>query len=174
MPRWPDLHQFWQAAEANARDLIEDAEILLEKERWPRAYALAVLAYEEFGKGLMALALAAAHPSLMTPARLRELKSGHIRKLMSAYEHEAMVGAPELWVTVPQSRENSRDANLLKQRGFYIDFRDDGSLRVPSEIGEDDARTLVTRVHKIIRTPGLRSMPFWLPPTVYGQADDQE
>lgn len=92
MPRWPDLHRFWQAAESNARELIDDAEILLKRERWPRAYALAVLAYEEFGKGLMALALAAAHPSLVTSARLRELKDGHIRKLMSAYEHEAMIG----------------------------------------------------------------------------------
>jgi AbiV family abortive infection protein len=174
MPRWPDLHRFWQAAEANARDLIGDAEILLERERWSRAYALAVLAYEEFGKGLMALALAAAHPSLVTPARLREMKGGHIRKLMSAYEHEAMVGAPELWATVPQSRETAHDANVLKQGGFYVDFSDDGSLRLPSEIGEDEARTLVVRVRKMIHTPGLRSMPFWLPPTLYGQANDQE
>ena len=174
MPRWPDFLRFWQAAEANARDLIDDAEILLERERWPRAYALAVLAYEEFGKGLMALALVASHPSLVTSAHLRELKNGHVRKLMSAYEHEAMVGAPELWATVPQSRENARDVNLLKQVGFYVDFSDDGSLRVPSKIGEDEARALVARVHKMIHTSGLRSMPFWLPPTLYDQADDPE
>ena len=174
MPRWPDLLQFWRAAEANARDLIADAEILLEKERWPRAYALAVLAYEEFGKGLMAMALVAANPSLVTPAHLRELKEGHIRKLMSAYEHEAMVGAPEQWTTVSQSRENAREANLLKQRGFYVDVSDDGSLREPSEIGGDEARALVARAHRMIHTPGIRSMPFWLPPTVCSQADDQE
>lgn len=172
MPRWPDLLQFWQAAEANAQDLIDDAKILLEKERWPRAYALAVLAYEEFGKGLMAMALVAANPSLVTPAHLRELKEGHIRKLMSAYEHEAMVGGPAQWATASQSRENAREANLLKQRGFYVDVSNDGSLRMPSEIGEDEARTLVARAYRTIHAPGIRSMPFWLPPTIRSQADD--
>ncbi len=46
-----------QAAQ-NARDLLAEAEILLDRGRWARAFALAVLASEEFGKGSAAVALA--------------------------------------------------------------------------------------------------------------------
>lgn len=173
-PQWPALLAFWQAAEANARDLIGDAEILLERERWPRAFALAVLAHEEFGKGLMAVALAAADPKVVQPARLRELKANHIRKLMSAYEHEAMVGSPGLWADLSRGREMARDANELKQRGFYADLSDDGSLRLPSKIGEEEARALVERAHKIVHSPGVRSMPFWLPPTISRRGDAEK
>jgi hypothetical protein len=41
-----------------------------------------------------------------------------------------------------------------------VDIADDGSLRLPSQIGEDEARALVARVHQIINSPGWRSMPF--------------
>jgi len=130
-------------AEENARELINDAGVLLAAARWPGAYALAVLAHEEFGKGLMAMALAAAHPRLRQPARLRELTGGHIRKLMSTYENEAQVGPPERWAEMWRSQELARSANERKQRGLYVDFADDGSLRLPSDVGEEEARAQV-------------------------------
>ena len=150
------------AAEANARELINDAEVLLAAGRWPRAYALAVLAYEEFGKGLMAMALVAAHPRARQPTRLRELTGDHRWKLMSTYQHEAMVGGPEWEAELLKSPELARSANERKQRGFYVDFADDGSLRLPSEIGEDEARAQVASVRETVCSPGLRSAPFWL------------
>lgn len=162
---WPILLEFARAADANAKDLIADAEILMEKERWPRAFALAVLAREEFGKGLMALQLMGVPPDWVTPARLRTLQGDHIRKLMSAYEHEGMTSSPELHDDyLRRSRETAHRANLDKQRAFYVDFAEDGSVRQPSQISEDEARSLVAQVHQMIHTPGLRSMPFWLPP----------
>ncbi len=131
VPHWQVLHQLAVAAEANARELINDAEILLTAGRWPRAYALAVLAHEEFGKGLMAVALATAHPDAQQPPRLRELTGGHVRKLMSTYEHEAMVGPHGREAELRRSPDLARSANERKQRGFYVDFADDGSLRLP-------------------------------------------
>jgi len=161
IPRWQVLVQLALAAEENARELINDAEVLLAAARWPRAYALAVLAHEEFGKGLMAMALAAAHPNLRQPARLRELTGGHIRKLTSTYEHEAQVGPPERWAEVWRSQELARSANERKQRGLYVDFADDGSLRLPSDVGEEEARAQVASVRETVFTVGLRSAPFW-------------
>jgi AbiV family abortive infection protein len=129
VPQWQVLVQLALAAEANARELISDAEVLLAAGRWPKAYALAVLAHEEFGKALMAMALVTAHPSARQPARLRELTGGHTRKLTSTYQHEAMVGGPERHAELLQSPELACSANERKQRGFYVDFADDGSLR---------------------------------------------
>ncbi len=161
VPHWMVLHQLALAAEANARELINDAEVLLAAGRWPRAYALAVLAHEEFGKGLMAMALVAAHPAARQSARLRELTGDHIRKLMSTYQHDAVVGG-EWEAELLESPELARSANERKQRGFYVDFADDGSLRLPSEIGEDEARAQVASVRETVCSPGLRSAPFWL------------
>ena len=48
----------WAAATAaNARDLLSGAELLLEAGRWPRAYALAVLAAEEWGTAYAVITL---------------------------------------------------------------------------------------------------------------------
>jgi len=165
LPGRSALIEFCHAAEANARDLISDAEVLLEKERWPRAFALAVLAQEEFGKCLMAMVLAMASPDVVS-AHLHELRSGHIRKLRSALEHEALLGLPEgppeLLVSMDQIPEIARDGNDLKQWGFYVDISEDGSLRQPSEIGEREAKAVVARVHKVVHPPGgLHSVPFW-------------
>jgi AbiV family abortive infection protein len=162
VPHWQVLVELAIAAEANARELISDAEVLLAAGRWPRAYALAVLAHEEFGKGLMAMVLVAAHPAARQPARLRELTGDHRRKLTSTYEHEAMVGGSGWQAELRRSPELARSANERKQRGFYVDFADDGSLRMPSEIGEDEARTQVASVRETVCSPGLRSTPFWL------------
>jgi len=172
-PRRPALHEFWQAAEANAQDLISDAEALLAMQRWPRAFALAVLADEEFGKGLMALALATAPPDVVQQARLQQLTGEHLRALLSAYQREAMTGPPGLRDDALGSRQITRDADELKQLGFHVDIADDGSLRLPSDIGADEARAMVARVRQIINSPGWRSMPFWLPPTARSGPDDE-
>jgi AbiV family abortive infection protein len=161
IPHWQVFVQLALAAEENARELINDAEVLLAAARWPRAYALAVLAHEEFGKGLMAMALAAAHPNLRQPARLHELTGDHIRKLISTYEHGAQVSPPERWAEVWRSQELARSANERKQRGLYVDFADDGWLRLPSDVGEEEARAQVASVRKTVFTVGLRSAPFW-------------
>ncbi len=72
------------AVAGNARDLLTDAELLLGAGRWARAYVLAVLAAEEWGK-----AYAVITPSFMPPearARIpvRELLEGHRMKMAGA------------------------------------------------------------------------------------------
>ena len=42
-------------AAANGRRLLDDAEILLKRGRWPTAYSLAVLAFEEAGKSWLCI-----------------------------------------------------------------------------------------------------------------------
>jgi len=123
----------------------------------------------------MAVALAMAPPDVVKPARLRELQGDHIRKLMSTYEHEGMTGSSRLHDDyIRRSRETARCANLDKQRAFYVDFADDGSVRQPSEVSEGEARTPVAQVHQMIHTPGLRSIPFWLPPIWYPFRDERK
>jgi hypothetical protein len=60
---------------------------------------------------------------------------------MSTYEHEAMVGPPERTAEVLGSQGLTLNANERKRRGFYVDFADDGSLRLPSEVGASRCQT---------------------------------
>ena len=55
----PELLACAAAAAENAQDLLDDAELLSDAGRHARAYSLAVLAVEEFGKATSLLALAA-------------------------------------------------------------------------------------------------------------------
>jgi AbiV family abortive infection protein len=50
LPSADELTRLANAALENAGGLIEDARILLTAKRWPRAFALAVLSAEEYGK----------------------------------------------------------------------------------------------------------------------------
>lgn len=50
IPCREDLLALMHALLANASDLVDDAELLLENARFPRAYALAALGGEELGK----------------------------------------------------------------------------------------------------------------------------
>jgi AbiV family abortive infection protein len=152
-----------QAAEENARSLISDAEVLLGAGRWPRAYSLAVLAHEEFGKALMAMALFMA-PDVVRrqPRWIKELRSGHARKLISGYQHQAMVGPGDFIARTRESPDLARTSNEGKQRGLYADLADE-SVRPPSDVTEADARAEVESVRQMVHSPGLRSMPFWLP-----------
>ena len=131
--------------------------------RWPRAYSLAVLAHEEFGKALMAMALFAA-PDVVRrqPRWTQELRSGHARKLISAYQHQAMVTPGDFMARTLESQDLARTSNQGKQRGFYADLADE-SVRPPSDVTEAEARAEVERVRQMVHSPGLRSMPFWLP-----------
>jgi AbiV family abortive infection protein len=169
LPVRPALRELAGSAETKARDLIRSAELYLDMdrcpldlERWPRAFALAVRAHKEFDECLMAMALLMAPPEMVQPARVRESQGNHVSKLMSACEHGAQAGSPGLRAALRQSGEITRDLNELRQRGFYAGLDDDGWLKQPSQISEDEARALVARVHTMIHAPGLPRVPAWL------------
>jgi AbiV family abortive infection protein len=145
--------------------MISDAEVLLSAGRWPRAYSLAVLAHEEFGKSLMAMALFSAPDIILRQPRwIQELRSGHVRKLISGYQHQAMVSPDDFVARTLESPDLARTSNEGKQRGFYVDLADE-SVRPPTDVTEAEARAEVGRVRQMVQSPGLHSMPFWLPAT---------
>jgi AbiV family abortive infection protein len=55
VPDLDTLGDFALASVRNARRLLEDADLLLRRGRWPSAYSLAVLAFEEAGKAWMCI-----------------------------------------------------------------------------------------------------------------------
>src|ERR1700752_4158138 len=126
----PDLDALGSLALAAARNawrLLGDAEILLKHGRWPSAYSLAVLAFEEAGKGWMCVV------AMMVPDDIRpewphgELMATHAEKLLAANVMAHMFASAsrgkDMIIGLAEFGENfetlAREHNQAKQRGFY-------------------------------------------------------
>jgi AbiV family abortive infection protein len=151
-----DLRLLAPAAAMNARDLLADAEILLQHQRWPRAHALAVLAGEEAAKAYTCIC----DVVFGVPRVSRhDLERGHIRKLILAramtdlvlplamWDEELLISEPP---TPTQVVGMARQDNEAKKRGLYVDIDADGSLHQPSDIGEAEARNVIASVTDLI------------------------
>lgn len=138
-PLTPDLVDIGvRATLANARELLADAERLLEHARYPRAAGLAVLALEECWKGL-ALGLYNVLVSPYDPATLRlfwnqyrnhSFKSGTPGSIGILGRTFNLDELPTLTI------ELGPRADHLKQITFYADYlQETGNVRAVAQIG---------------------------------------
>jgi AbiV family abortive infection protein len=144
------------AAAGNARDLLAEAEILLERQRWPRAYALAVLAGEEAAKAFRCMCVV----MIGAPKVSRhDLGRDHIGKLAVARVMTDLLfplmraeQEPPVSVAAATARleRAARQDDKSKQRGLYVDVGLDGLLQQPSDISEAEARNAISSVADLV------------------------
>jgi AbiV family abortive infection protein len=124
IPPPKDLLALSDAAWENALELMTDAETLAEAGRFPRAHALATLALEECGKGI--LCSFAITWRTMPPEDFWDEFKDHKRKLMRAtsfdwlQQDEPYRGLLEQWEM--RQKASIRNHNQ-KLRGLYVDYR---------------------------------------------------
>lgn len=133
----------------NARDLVADADLLYSKKRYPRAFALALLAREEIGKAKL----------LMSALLSKELGQGVTPDLQKAFSSHQEKGkrATEmylLWLELffnkhadkaslakysrykaklRKELNNPQNFDERKQEAFYVGFDDDtGKYKAPT------------------------------------------
>lgn len=154
------------AATRNARRLLGDAELLLKRGRFPSAYSLAVLAFEEAGKAWMCIM------AMMVPDNIRpewpygELMAKHADKLMAAHVMADMLASAssgrDMIASLAEVGENleklARDHDKAKQRGFYADLLD-GAVCEPTSIKLDMARQMVGTVRSLLDHGGPLADP---------------
>jgi len=150
--------EFWKALMDNASALIADAHALLAVSSYGRARSLSVLAQEELGKALWIYEAFSSswNQGDETPRVVDELAQhgrSHTKKYLEAvvfgdelaefwgdYSHIADLGSDlESWQEAHQQRQveaerAAREANTAKQRGFYVDRADDGTVLSPTEL----------------------------------------
>lgn len=148
---------FWKALMDNASSLIADANMLLSVESFGRARSLTVLAQEELGKALWiyeafqeAWSVGDNEPRKVD--LLRKHGRDHTKKYLEAivfgnelasfWGHDIDLVIPnegepweEFWArTRGEAEEAAMEANLAKQRGFYVDRDVEGHVFSPSGI----------------------------------------
>ncbi|MFD8535091.1 AbiV family abortive infection protein [Streptomyces rubrogriseus] len=154
-------HEFWKALMDNASSLITDAHTLLSVESYGRARSLTVLAQEELGKALWVyVAFQTAWSQGDTSPRVVDALTRHGRSHTKKYL-EAVVFGDELaefwgdystlpdmestyeeWVRAIKKRHAeaetaASEANLAKQRGFYVDRDANGNVVPNGASGRD-------------------------------------
>src|SRR5260221_11607822 len=165
----PDLLACVGAAAENTQGLLNDAELLSAAGQHARAYSLAVLAVEEFGKATSLMALAAMPKSLRAQAPVRRMLEWHQLKLVGGMLMAVVTFCPpggaarlaaipitQLEQILDTTDRFAEDSDRLKLRGFYVDMDRDGRIRRPSEITETEVSAQLCRARHAASTALLR------------------
>ncbi len=161
------------AAADNAVGLFDDAELLSGAGRYARAYSLAVLAVEEFGKAASLVALAAMPENLRAQAPVGRMLEWHQLKqvgglLIAAVGFSAQDRAAARLAAMPVTQLEqileetgafAEDADRLKRRGLYMDLDREGRIRRPSEITEAEVARQLARARQVASTASLLREP---------------
>jgi AbiV family abortive infection protein len=152
------LATFAQAALTNATELLSDAKVLLDAQRWPRAYALAVLAAEEYGKFHTCV-----HATRLDPDSAEDWstfwKSLAWHGAKFDKWHAALVDVGhygtlyEEWLEAWSTRDTLNQIALGgKLAALYVDFTNGAAIEPRHSFAAEDARRMVALVDKVIRT----------------------
>jgi AbiV family abortive infection protein len=147
-------------AAANARSLLDDAELLYQAGRWARACSLAALAVEEVGKAESLAALAMLRENLRAQAPLRRMLEWHELKLVGGLliaavpvgkstllDSLAAMPASEVTEALITAQAFAEDEGRLKQRGLYVDI-DRGGVSLPSDVTEAQVGEQLSRARQ--------------------------
>jgi len=160
-------------AAGNAKDLLEDAEVLSAAGRHARSYALAALAVEEAGKAASLFCLAVMPPKVRARVPLGRMLEWHQLKLVGGMLIAAVPGRKDRTVAaqltdMPESQverilENARalaqDQDRLKQLGLYADIDSAGRVRLPSEVTADDVLAQLDRARHAVSSASVMLDP---------------
>jgi AbiV family abortive infection protein len=142
------------AAVANARLLLEDAKILLERKRYPTATSLAILAIEEDGKTALLRYLALSTTEADIRDAWKSYRSHTQKNIAWILPELAKRGArklDDLYALVDNESDHPYLLDHLKQLGFYTDYLGEAHWSVPVEvIDESLARGIVATAEVLV------------------------
>jgi AbiV family abortive infection protein len=163
-------HAAWE----NAVGLLDDAKLLLDAGRFPRAFALAELAAEELGKVILVAAMAVRVAVGMPPnwSRFWGKFLHHPDKAWNASLIDRVMAVnAKAWAEgdvdaikadtkgVEEARKQAEGMPHAKNDALYVDYRG-GQLRLPLEaISDDQARTIVSGMDQLIASLKARGFP---------------
>lgn len=142
------------AAVANARLLLDDAKMLLERKRYPTATSLAILAIEEDGKTalLRYLALSTTEDDIRDAWKsYRSHTKKNIAWILPELARRGARKLDDLYVLVDNESDHPYLLDHIKQLGLYTDCLGKAHWSVPVDvIDESLARVIVTTAEVLV------------------------
>jgi AbiV family abortive infection protein len=167
----PELEDLMIAVDENAGMLVEDAMLLLDAGRVPRAYALAELAAEELGKLLMVSATAvdvALGQPFDWPRFWHRFRDHRPKAWNIALMDHVLDGNVDAWragdidaikaaeAGFAQAKQNAAVMPQAKNRALYVDYVDARMRRPADSIPREWAEMMVAGVAKLAQ--GLKAL----------------
>lgn len=155
------------AANQNARRLLEDASLLFEHKRYSTAASLAALSIEEAGKApiLRRLVLARSNRDLRQCWRdYRSHTQKNVTWIVPSLASQGVRHLDDLKPAFDPSSEHPHLLNQLKQAGFYTDCFGDCTWSIPyEEIDEQLAFSLIKTARALVslREVTLKEIEIW-------------
>jgi AbiV family abortive infection protein len=170
LPPTDDLIALFHAARSNARDLLDDAEVLADRGRWPRACALATLGLEEMSKAQLCLLAATLGqlPGEMTPRDFWAGFSSHAQKLARSLAVATLTQDEPLSPFADQLElilADTRSASGQKLSALYVDY-EDGQILLPIEVGESAATDTIGKLRQALAYADAAFTPEFFDPQV--------
>jgi AbiV family abortive infection protein len=142
------------AAVRNATRLVDDANLLLERKRFPSAAALAILAIEEAGKAaiLRQMAVVQDDPKELKDCR-RDYRSHTKKNVAWPAPQMFAMGARSLDVFYPLFEEDSDHPFILdqvKQIGFYTDCLGNANWSSPPDVIDEDLAGILFHTARLL------------------------
>lgn len=112
------------AVMSNARSLYQDAVLLLEHRRFPRAASLAILSIEEVGKTIILRRMALTEDQDNIDGLWKEFTRHHAKNVPAAFVNRLLAGDRtfrEMNVSLGNKGGECSSIDQLKQLGFYVD-----------------------------------------------------
>lgn len=145
------------AARRNARHLVEDAQILLESERYPTAASLAILSIEESGKEHIIRGMATAEADNEVLQQWKDYRSHTKKNIMWLLPQLFMEGARHLDDFGPlfeSVAEHPYTLEQVKQIGFYTDCLGKANWSEPTGVIDKDLAIMLVQTAKIFLKKG--------------------
>jgi AbiV family abortive infection protein len=166
---WPALLRLYRACMHNGESLLEDARLLFEAKRFPRAYALAFTALEEVGKGQLVadyLTDCASEAEFLDAFRKHETKAAYVARYVRLTERpgweEAVKAANDVTqrivailkryeATIEYDTTEAKKLWSLRNAALYV-CKDDNNLpRLPKDaVTETMAAGLIANVEELL------------------------
>jgi AbiV family abortive infection protein len=140
------------AASDNAARLIEDANLLLERGRFPSAASLAILAIEEAGKVPILRGLALSKDDKEIASHWREYRSHTKKNVLWLLPQLVARGARRLDDFRPLFDEDSDHPFILdqvKQISFYTDCLGDAHWSIPHDVIDESLAMMLLQIARI-------------------------
>ena len=156
------------AAERNARRLLEDAESLLAAGRFPTAASLAILSIEEAGKVTILRSLGLSTSDADLAEAWRSYRSHTKKNAAWILPEVAASGARRLDELRPLFDENSDHPfvlDQLKQLGFYTDCLGEAHWAIPEEVIDRKLAEMLVSTARIFaqnRSHPVREVELWI------------
>lgn len=143
----------YEMALANASDLHDEASILLNRERFPRAYFLALTGLEELSKALLA---ADVSTGLVSEKEYRSYYKKHNEKI-PRIEWASRETFPNLFKGKRRTIKDPRPTIKKREDSLYVRRIEDGLSTPAKSISEEDARILCRTLGTAIKRIELAS-----------------